>query len=143
MTKGAKLTIGAGLLALLGAVAAYNLFLRDPFLQPGQSWKNDTPFSWELLRLLDSGRYVARVWCDVCPVTEVFGTWSRDGKRITLRPDRTQDAVRELIEVESNGCRLLAHPKGIDTDGAVNPLMAHLREGEPCEFRPSGYARKL
>ena len=98
-----------------------------------------------MLRLLDSGKYVARVWCDVCAVQVVSGTWSRRGNAIVLRPDHADAAKRELIETESNGCRLLAHPKGIYENGVVNPLMAYLREGEPCEVRSlgDGYVRKL
>jgi hypothetical protein len=143
MSKAAKLTVGVALLALLIGAAAYHFFSRDLFAQPGQSWKNETPHTWEVLRLLDSGRYVARVWCDVCPVRVMSGTWSRSGNVITLQPDQAEGAKRELVETESNGCRLLAHPKAIHENGVVNPLMAHLREGEPCEFQPLGYVRKL
>jgi hypothetical protein len=141
----AKLTIGVALLALMIGAAAYRFFPRDPFAQPGQSWKNETPHSWEVLRLLDSGSYVARVWCDVCPVRVVLGTWSRSGNVITLWPDHADGAKRELLEIVSNGCRLLAHPKAIHEKGAVNPLMAHLQEGEPCEVQSLGYGyvRKL
>jgi len=145
MTSSAKLMIGATLLALLVAVAGYHFFPRDPFSQPGQSWKNETPHTWEVLRLLDSGKYAARVWCDVCPVRLVSGAWSRSGNVITLRPDQPEGRMRELIETNSNGCRLLAHPKAIEKNGVVNPLMAHLREGEPCEVQSlvDGYVRRL
>src|SRR5688572_17812106 len=113
MSKAVRSTVGVALLALLIGAAAYCFFTRDHFAQPGQSWKNVTPHTWEVLRLLDSGKYVAHVWCDVCPVRMVSGTWSRSGDVITLQPDHTEGAKRELIETESNGCRLLAHPKAI------------------------------
>jgi hypothetical protein len=145
MSRAFKATVGVTLIALLIAAAAYRFVLRDPFAQPGQSWKNKTPHTWELLRLLESGKYAARVWCDVCPVRVVSGTWSRSGDVITLRPDKPGAAKRELIEMQSNGCRLLAHPKAMHESGVVNPLMAHLREGEPCEVQRlvDGYVRKL
>jgi hypothetical protein len=145
MTKTAKLTIGVGALVILAGLAGYYFFPRDPFVESGQSWKNETPHDWEVLRLLDSGRYVARVWCDVCGVQVISGSWSRSGNVVVLRPDHGRGARRELIEIGSNGCRLLVHPKGIYPSGIVNPLMAYLREGEPCEVRwvGEGYVRKL
>ena len=145
MRKATKLAIAIGTLTILVGAAAYFFSQRDPFTQPGQSWRNETPHDWEVLRLLDSGRYVARVWCDVCGVQVVSGSWSRSGNVVVLKPDHSEGATRELVEMQSNGCRLLVHPKAIYRDGVINPLMAYLREGEPCEVRSvvDGYVRKL
>ena len=142
MNRTGKLAVGVAFVTVLAGAAAYHLLARDPFREPGQSWNNKTPHNSEVLRLLNSGRYVARVWCDVCPVQIVFGTWSKAQNVVTLQPDHEGDIKRVLIETESNGCRLLAHPKAVHEGGLVNPLMAYLRDGEPCEFRPGGYTRK-
>ena len=77
MRKAINVAVGVVLLALVVGASAYRFFPRDPFAQPGQSWNNRTPHAWEVLRLLDSGKYAARAWCDVCPVQVVSGTWSR------------------------------------------------------------------
>ena len=143
MTNRAKLSVAAGVLTALFGFAGYQYYNRDPFNEPGQTWRNDTLLTWESIRLLDSGKYVAREWCDVCPVQVTSGIWSKQDNVILLKQTEPDGRIRELLEVESAGCRLLVHPKAIVQDGRVNPLMSYLREGEPCEFTSLGYERKL
>lgn len=143
MSKVAKLVAIGMLTSLTAGFVAYKYVNRDLFAEPGQNWKNDTPHGWEELRLLETGKYVARVWCDVCPVRIVRGDWTKNADAVVLHPSDSREQSRELVEIESNGCRLLAPRVAIQQSGAVNPLMAFLREGEPCEFRPLGYIRKL
>jgi hypothetical protein len=115
----------------------------DPLTQPGQTWLNTTPEGGEALRLLDSGNYVSRRVSDYRGETTTSGRWSKKDNVITLRPDEHQMSVRELLEIESNGCRLLAQRAAINPDGTINPWLAHLREGERCELGKHGYERKL
>jgi len=115
----------------------------DPFSLPGQTWINATPDGGEMLRLLDSGKYVARRTSDYHGETTMSGRWSKKGNVIILNPDSREMTTRELLEVESNGCRLLARRAGINPDGTINPWLAHLRAGEQCEFGKTGYERKL
>src|SRR5687767_1820254 len=108
MSKVAKtVAIGVVIAGALG-FGIYKYFNRDQFDDPGQSWKNDTLFSWEVVRLLDTGKYVSRVWCDVCPVRLVSGVWSKSDNVVVLRPNDGRERTKELLEIESNGCRLLA-----------------------------------
>ncbi|MBW8809811.1 MAG: hypothetical protein JF591_13465, partial [Lysobacter sp.] len=49
----------------------------SPYMQPGQNWSVGMLAGGDL-RLLDSGRYVHRSWCDICPNDMItHGTWRR------------------------------------------------------------------
>src|ERR1043165_8093567 len=120
MSKVAKFVAMGVLVASVLGFGAYKYMNRDLFAEPGQNWKNDTPHGWEVVRLLDTGKYVARAWCDVCPVRFVKGVWTRNGDVVVLRPNDSRERSSELVEIESNGCRLLAPRIAIQQSGAVN-----------------------
>ena len=136
-----KLAI-AGILTLsLAAAYADSPEISDLLKQPGHDWTKNYLTGWEVIRLLDSGKYVTRTKCDICPIETTSGDWSRIGNVIRLTPHNSAKGVRELIEKEANGCQLLAPRNAIHSNGRVS-AGAYLREEPPCRSTPSGYIRK-
>lgn len=133
----------AGILTL-GLTAAYadSPEISGLLKKPGHDWKKNYLTGWEIIRLLDSGKYVARAKCDICPIETTSGDWSRIGNVIRLTPHNSAKGLRELVEIETDGCQQLAPRDAIDQNGRVSPRAAYLREGQPCQPSPSGYVRK-
>jgi len=96
---------------------------RDPFRQPGETWRFGF-LSGYSVRLLESGRYVDSNWCDVCLEERSFGTWRHTPEGYELFPDSGNPSWR-LLRVEREGCSQLAGP----------PVR---RGGEPVYFSREG-----
>jgi len=129
----------AGILTLsLAAAYADSPETSDLLKQPGHDWKKNYLTGWEVIRLLDSGKYVARARCDICPIETTSGDWSRIGNVVRLTPHNSAEGVRELVEIETDGCQQLAPRNAIDLNGRVRARAAYLLEGQPCQFSPSG-----
>jgi hypothetical protein len=89
----------------------------------------------EDIRLLDSGAYVARDWCDVCPDEVSQGIWRRAGDRIHMKPTKPQGRERVLRVITVENCTFLApeHDKWL-MRGRPNPFMVYSQRGNECVY---------
>jgi hypothetical protein len=110
---------------------AYFVFRPDPFEQPGQTWRNDGLTAGQDIRLLDSGEYVARTWCDVCDGRTSRGTWSRSGGIVTLDPAEPGKPSSVLRRENVLGCQLLA-PVDVPTSSGIL-ASTYVRQGDTCQ----------
>lgn len=79
----------------------------SPELSPGRTWTHGL-LAGQDLRLLESGRYHARSWCDVCPPSRgVRGRWRREGDVIVLEPAGRWKTERRLRAVRWASCDFL------------------------------------
>ena len=129
MKRAVPLAIVLAVTMAAGVYVAHKRLSIDPFTAPGQNWRNQSLLAGETVRLLDSGEYVARSWCDVCAAEVTRGRWKRRGEIVVLEEDTpTAGRDRQLVVTTSNGCPVLAPPKAIDSQGQVNSLMAYVLE---------------
>jgi hypothetical protein len=123
-----------GVFGLSAALAvAYFVARMDPAAQPGQTWRHDAFTAGQDIRLLDSGEYVARIWCDVCKGRTSRGRWSREGAIITLTPAEPGKPRSVLRREHLLGCQLLT-PVNVPADSDVFSA-TYTRQGDTCENR--------
>lgn len=117
------------LICMLLCASGCNSSGSDPLSQPGQTWTKGRG-AGHSVRLLDSGRYAAYAWCDVCPREFTFGEWSEADGKIVLRPnDGASPAV--LLPTKYRGCdgMVISSP---DAQTQLLPNDVYFREGDSC-----------
>ena len=118
--------------ALLVAIAVTLTLASDPFEQPGTTWSQGM-LAGEDIRLLDSGAYAAREWCDICADEISLGSWHRDGNEIRLRPTKPKGPERTLRVFTVENCTFLAPDSDKwRTRGRPNPFMVYTESGNGC-----------
>jgi len=128
-------TISIALAAALVAavVVAYVAYTDDPFSQPGETWtNNDFPSCVRQLRLLNSGKYVLRVSCEMSTPSENLGRWSESHALVTLVSDKQGTPNRMLEHMTSKGCAVLASPGAVDNSGEVPESAAFFPSHSTC-----------
>lgn len=124
-----KSVIAAVLLFAATALCIWHFENRDPFDEPGQTWRIDFILAGDTLRLLDSGKYVSYHWCDIClPTKYKFGTWSKTEDVVTLTSDASSRTSRRYREQATGKCRYLV------------PLDSRIKTNSPMDFamQPEG-----
>ncbi|UJB19993.1 MULTISPECIES: hypothetical protein [Lysobacter] len=107
----------------------------SPYMQPGQNWTGGLLMG-EDLRLLDSGRYVSRPWCDICPRdTFSYGSWRRSGDVIVLHADRPGVPERRLCAATIRNCPMLIPLDQKNPVKWISPGVVFGRDGERCVGR--------
>ena len=101
----------------------------------GTTWSNNALRRGVDLELIDSGEYVARPWCDVCPQQSFHGHWVKVGAVVTLTPDSKSDPSKFLRQLTRHGCTILVPERDIDKAGDFNPFSAYARKGDKCLWR--------
>ena len=121
----------ACVLALLVIVAPLVLPHLDPWHQSGTGWHRKAPNAFAL-RLLDSGRYVARGDCATCEGNASQGRWERHGATLTLRSDTPPHAHADFMEFDFRGCPLLVEERYAVADDNQLLAMAFARDDTAC-----------
>lgn len=139
------ITFSALALTLAVFIAAPVFVLQaSPSMQPGQNWSMGLLAGGDL-RLLDSGRYVHRAWCDICPDVTTHGTWRRSGDWLLLQPASVERPERRLRVATIKGCTMLIPLQ----DGKLPKWISHgtvySRERDHCviDLDMAGHTGKL
>lgn len=121
--------IGAGVVYAFAATAA-----------AGQTWRKNGLTIGEDLQLLDSGAYIQRPWCDICPPQSFEGRWAQSGDRITLTPN-SGAPPRFLRKRSKHGCEALVSERWLTPGGDFSTAAAYYRADDDCLSR--AYAAML
>jgi hypothetical protein len=129
MRRAVPVAIALAATIAAGGYVGYKRLLVDAFTAPGQSWRNQSLLAGETVRLLESGEYVAKSWCDVCEEEVTRGRWERSGEIVLLKQESpTAGRDRQFVLTTLDGCPALAPREAIDSEGRVNSLMAYVSE---------------
>lgn len=127
------ITFSALALILAVFVAAPVFVLQaSPYMQPRQNWSMGLLAGGDL-RLLDSGRYVHRSWCDICPNQMIVqGTWRRSGDWLLLQPASAERAERKLRVATIKGCPMLIPLQNGEWPKWISHGTVYSRAGDRC-----------
>ena len=120
--------LAATAIALVGV--QYARFKSDPLNQPGETWVRGVG-NGHSIRLLETGRYVAYSWCDICPHEPAFGHWSREGNILQLHAD-SGGPVLHLWQSQFRGCTGLLPTKRSPRRASLLPSDFYFRKGDSC-----------
>ena len=93
-------------IAVVAGISVVLLYPLDPWTQPGTTWKRGD-LSGETIRLLDNGKYVSRVWCDICETQFSEGTWTEQSNTITLSSKSPRKMPTTFRRIVYKDCELL------------------------------------
>lgn len=109
----------------------------DPVEEPGMTWRQNALTMGNNIRLLDSGRYVRTVWCDICPLETFYGKWREVPAGYELLPDSGKPPV--LLRRFTHGNCVVLQRDSL-TPG-LSPLMFYYLKGD--EVRCEAQVREL